>query len=99
MVSGVSMSAERRDFFAIDRFEGEYVILIGDDGKPYDVRRAELPASLREGSVLSVRMNKAGHPLWSDARLDVAEYDRRLENARQQLRDLKQRDPGGDITL
>lgn len=93
------MSAEKRGFFAVDRFEGKYVVLIGDDGTPHDVRRAELPASLREGSVLSVKLNDEGRPLWSGAQLDVAEYQRRLDNTRQRLRELKQRDPGGDITL
>jgi len=93
------MSAEKTGFFAVDRFEGKYVVLLGDDETAYDVRRAELPASLREGSILSVKLNEEGEPLWSDARLDVAEYQRRLENTRQQLRELKQRDPGGDITL
>jgi hypothetical protein len=93
------MSGEKRGFFAVDRFEGEYVVLIGDDETAYDVKRAELPASLREGSVLSVKQNEEGQLLWSDARLDVTEYQRRLENTRQQLRELKKRDPGGDITL
>ena len=93
------MSAEKRGFFAVDRFEGKYVVLIGDDGTPHDVRRAELPTSLREGGVLSVKLNEEGQPLWSDAQVDVAEYQRRLENVRQQLRHLRQRDPGGDVTL
>ena len=93
------MSAERRGFFAVDRFEQKYVVLIGDDGTAYDVRSAELPASLGEGSVLSVKLTDEGQPLWSDARLDIVEYQRRLDHTRQQLRELKQRDPGGDITL
>jgi hypothetical protein len=93
------MSPERRAFFAVDRFEHNYVVLIGDDGTPYDVTRSALPPALREGSVLSVRLADDGQPVWSDARPDLTEYQRRLDHARKQLGELKRRDPGGDITL
>jgi hypothetical protein len=36
----------------IDRFEGEFAILEGDDGKLFSALRENLPHGCREGSVL-----------------------------------------------
>lgn len=93
------MSSVERGFFVVDRFEGTYAVLIGDDGAVHDVIRADLPVAVQEGSVLSIKLNQGNQPQWSDARLDAAEYQRRIENTREQLQKLRQRDPGGDMTL
>jgi hypothetical protein len=86
-------------FFAVDRFEGRFVMLIADDGSAYEVPRAKLPKSLVEGSVVVVDLAEDGRPRWSEAKLDAVEMRRRVEHALAQLEQLRRTDPGGDVTL
>lgn len=39
-------------FYAVDRFEGEYAVCEGPDGKMHNFARVELPCGMREGDVL-----------------------------------------------
>ncbi|HKA58408.1 MAG TPA: DUF3006 domain-containing protein [Gemmatimonadales bacterium] len=85
-------------FYAVDRLEGKFAVVVGDDGKMIDVERSELPKQVREGSVLRVRTGATG-PDWSSAEIDRAEEERRRASARKILDELKRSDPGGDIQL
>jgi len=85
-------------FYAVDRLEGKFVIVVGDDGKSMDVERSKLPKGVREGTVLRVRIGPTG-PDWSGAEIDRAEERRRREETKQLLDEMKKSDPGGDIKL
>lgn len=61
--------------------------------------RVELPAGLREGSVLRIPFGAQNLPNWASAVIDKQEEHRRLKEAQDRLDDLKRGDPGGDITL
>lgn len=83
-------------YFAIDRVQGNTVVLVGDDGHTIEVARSALPASCREGTVLRV---SGEPPDWAHAVPDEAERMRRLDQARDTLRRLEETDPGGDVML
>ena len=87
------------EFFAVDRFEGQIAVLVGDDGTTYDLPRSRLPRPLREGDVLAVPMDERGTPDWPAATRDEAERSRRVGEMKKALDRLRSRDPGGDITL
>ena len=86
-------------FYAVDRIEGKVAVLIADDGATVEMARSALPARLREGSVLRVRLGANGQPDWPSAEIDSNEQQRRLKEARETLDEMKRSDPGGDITL
>lgn len=84
--------------YAVDRFEGEIAVLLGDDDSESTVRRQLLPAGLQEGSVLRVPIwNQV--PDWGRAVVDEAEQRRRDAEDQARQDRLRRRDPGGDITL
>ncbi len=85
--------------YTVDRLEGDIAVLLGDDGKTYDVARRELPKGAREGSVLRAPAGPKGAPDWSRAVLDEAERLRRLKETREQLDKLRKGSPKGDISL
>jgi hypothetical protein len=85
--------------FSVDRFEGSTAVVVADDGATYEVARSRLPRASREGSVLSVPLGEGARPQWERARLDAAETERRRSEGRELLRDLRRRDPGGDLAL
>ena len=90
------MSTERT--YVVDRIEGELVVLIEDDsGDRVNVDSWELPL-VSEGTVLRVSV-RDNQPQWSTAEPDADEANRRNEESRQILADLKKRDPGGSIEL
>ncbi len=41
-----------RNYYAIDRFEGESAVLVDDDERTITTARSRLPAGVREGDVL-----------------------------------------------
>ena len=86
-------------FYSVDRLERAVAVLVGDDGVGLDVLKKALPVSVREGLVLRVRLDAAGHPDWSSATIDDAERERRLQEARDRLKRLRGTDPGGDVVL
>ncbi len=85
--------------YAVDRIENERAVLVGDAGDTHEIPLAQLPGELREGVVLRVPMGEGGDPDWPAARVDEAETGRRLKEAERLLRELRRRDPGGDIEL
>jgi hypothetical protein len=85
-------------FFAVDRIEGRYAILVGDDGRQFELPLASLPAGTTEGTILAVPVH-TNSPAWSEAEIDAGERERRLEEAQARLKKLRQGDPGGDIIL
>lgn len=86
-------------YYVIDRFEGKIAVIVGDDGRTFDVRREQLPKGCREGTVLNVEAGGPDSPDWSGAAIDEAERARRMDRAREALRRLGDRDPGGDVRL
>jgi len=87
------------DWYAVDRIEADLVVLVGESGGEVSVPRRSLPSAVKEGVVLRVPMAAEGGPDWSGAYIDRAETERRLRERREVLRDLRRRDPGGDIEL
>lgn len=48
----VEMSMNHLKLYVVDRFEGQYAILVDSYSKTYDVLRDELPSDVREGDML-----------------------------------------------
>jgi hypothetical protein len=86
-------------FFAVDRVERKHAVLISDSGEQYSVPLTELPRAVGEGAVLRVPVSPTGQPDWPGARVDEVETTRRRAEAEELLRELRRRDPGGDIEL
>lgn len=85
---------------AVDRLEGRIAVLIGDDGREVELLRRQLPKDARrEGAILHVELDESGGPIWSTARVDREEEQRRLDDARRRLERLKATDSGGDFSL
>lgn len=85
-------------YYVVDRIEGNEAVVVGDDGRTFDVPKRDLPKGANEGAVL--RVDDKGEPIdWSRAEIDKAERDRRLKVARKRLDRLSETDPGGDIEL
>jgi len=85
-------------FYVIDRIEGKIAVVVGDDGRSFDVPKRQLPRGCREGTVLRVEA-RSGAINWSQAIIDDAERRQRLERGRETLRRLGETDPGGDVKL
>ena len=85
-------------FYVIDRIEGKVAVVVADDGRTFDVPRRTLPKGCREGTVLRIDA-ATDTPDWTEAAIDEAERVRRLERARDTVRQLSETDPGGDIEL
>jgi len=85
-------------FYVIDRIEGKIAVVVGDNGRSFDVPKRRLPHGSREGTVLRVE-ERDDTIDWSRAVIDDAERKRRLERARDALRRLGETDPGGDVEL
>ena len=89
---------DERQWYAVDRVEGDRAILIGDhDGQPVEIPLASLPFRIRERQVLRVPVDASGRPDWARSELDEAEGRRRLAEASARLERLRRRDPGRDI--
>ena len=85
--------------WVVDRVSKPLAVLVADDdGRGAEVPLAELPAAVREGSVLRVP-HPDGEPQWDAATLDEDLRQARLREAEAALARLRRRDPGGDITL
>lgn len=88
-----------QEWYAVDRIEGDQVVLVGDSGGEVAVQLDRLPSAVTEGAVLGVPVSASGGLDWDCARIDLAETQRRLREAREILEELRGRDPGGDIEL
>lgn len=67
-------------FFIIDRFEGDYAILLSDDQQLQQILRSDLPDEASEGSVLRYEQGR-----WQ---LDAAEYQARRQRIEQKMQRL-----------
>ena len=85
-------------YWVVDRVEGRTAVVVGDDGRGFEVPIGDLPRGTREGTVLRIEAEK-GTIDWSRAQVDNAERDRRLKAAREQLDRMRATDPGGDVEL
>jgi hypothetical protein len=85
----------------IDRIEGAVAILADDEGGGITLPLDRLPTgpAWAEGLVIRVPLDTAGRPDWRSAQPDHAETRRRLEEGADVLKRLRERDPGGDVTL
>ena len=84
---------------AVDRREGQTLVIVDDAGTKHDVPIAELPKTCRsEGAVLDVPY-KEGKPQWAKARRNHAEEQGRLREAGEAIVRLRKKDPGGDVSL
>jgi hypothetical protein len=98
------MSPEAREskpelVLALDRIEGPTAVLVDDSGRQTALPLDRLPKSIAEGDVLRVPLDHAQRPDWFAATVDAAETERRRVEARAALDRLKERDPGGDVSL
>ncbi|MGD8726385.1 MAG: DUF3006 domain-containing protein [Gemmatimonadales bacterium] len=89
------MPTER--YYAVDRIEGTIAVLIDDHGHSASVPVDRLPRGVDEGVVLRVTFEAENVPNWSRSTLDVAETQRRKQEAQGMLEQLEGRDPGGDV--
>lgn len=64
-------------FWVIDRFEGDFAILVADDRAVVQFPKANLPAGLKEGDVLRL-----------DLAVDEAETERRRAQIAKEAEDL-----------
>jgi hypothetical protein len=67
--------------------------------RPKGVATAYYVIDRIEGTVLRIDTTDRAFPDWTCAVIDEAERVRRLEQAREILKRLEDRDPGGDVTL
>lgn len=96
--SGAGEGGKTR-IWVVDRVAEPLAVLVADDdGRNAEVPLAQLPAAVREGSVLRVP-HADGEPQWDAAEVDEKLRRTRLNEAEAVLARLRRRDPGGDITL
>lgn len=90
---------EKTVFYVVDRIEGRFAVLAGDDGRQLDFVRKDLPKRAKEGSVLRVTVSAGGVPDFRAAVVDEEERKRRRDEARRAVDELAAGDPGGDVAL
>jgi len=86
-------------WYAVDRLEGDLLVLIDDDGRQVEQPVRTIPFRVKEGMVLRVPLDAQGQPDWRHAVRDEEERQRRLDEARARLERLRGQDPGGDVRL
>ena len=67
-------------YFAVTRIDGPTALLVDDDGHQIAVPLTRLPRTVSRGSLLSVPLDSAGTPAWSDSWIDEEEARRRLSD-------------------
>ena len=98
--AGLGRMSEPGGIWVVDRVEGDTVVLVEDGtGRTLDVARSLISVSVDEGTVLRVPATEEGGPDWGLAVADEELRERRLDEAREVLEQLKKRDPGGDVVL
>jgi hypothetical protein len=85
--------------YAVDRIRHRTALLVDDQQRQILVPTSRLPRELAEGHVLLVPVDEAGTADWGRARIDEAEGQRRKAEAEETIEELRERDPGGDVTL
>ena len=85
--------------WAVDRIEGDVVVLVSDaDSRAVQVSLTKLPEGTEEKSILHV-FERRDQPVWNSAVLDESIQIEKESDSEEIVEDLKQRDPGGDITI
>ena len=72
----------------IDRFESQWAVLETPDGKSLNYPRNLLPKGVKEGDVLDLNIE-----------IDQKATEKRMNNVKGLIEDLKRSDEGGDIQL
>ena len=86
--------------WVLDRIEGDTAVLVEDGtGRTLEVSRSLISVDVGEGTVLRVPATEDGGPDWGLAEPDEELRRERLVEARDILKDLRRRDPGGDVIL
>jgi hypothetical protein len=86
--------------FAVDRREGEYIVLIDDEGASLDVSASGLPSACRhEGAIIRVPIDGRGNLIWRSSMRDAGEEKRRIKDAENRLDRLGRSDDGKDVKL
>ncbi len=86
--------------YVVDSLTGYVASLIGeDDSRQVTIARNQLPLGITEGTVLRVSQKDDDTPDWPSAQINAAETERRVDEARSIIKELRKRDPGGDIEL
>jgi hypothetical protein len=83
----------------VDRIEGEVVVVELSDGRTLELPRWMLPLDLREGDVIAARVEHEGPHARLETWVDAGETERRRAAAKELVKRLSARDPGGDIEL
>ena len=78
-------------YYTVAGISGPVARLVDDDEHQIAVPVGRLPRATRDGSVLSVPLNTAGTPSWSDAEIDEGEAKRRLSNVTRETEDTPDR--------
>ena len=85
--------------WAVDRIEGDIAVLVSDaDSRAVQVSLTKLPEGTEEKSILHV-FERRDQPVWNSAVLDESIQIEKESDSEEIVEDLKQRDPGGDITI
>jgi len=85
--------------WAVDRIEGDVAVLVSDaDSRAVQVSLTKLPEGTEEKSILHV-FERRDQPVWNSAVLDESIQIEKESDSEEIVEDLKQRDPGGDITI
>ena len=92
------MSTEA-ETWVVDRFEGDIAVLVADSGEVVEAARRLLPRGSRVGVVLRVPRGGDRGLSWGEAVVDDEATRGRRGEAEGILKELRQRDPGGDVAL
>lgn len=84
----------KRQWWTLDRFEGEVAILINDNGGTVYVGRSDLPDGSVEGVVLSVPIAQDGSHDLSKAEIEHDSTSERRQQAHDLLEELRERKSG-----
>jgi hypothetical protein len=85
--------------YVVDQLDNDIATLVSDAGRTITLPKSRLPLQIAEGSVLRVPLDRGGALDWPAAWIDKEETRRRRNEAENMLRDLRDRDPGGDVKL
>ena len=83
----------------VDRFEEQFAVVEVDGGRYCDLPRWMLPDHASPDDVLSAAVDAAGDRTVITVRRDPDATRRAQDAAREAVRRLKQRDPGGNVNL
>ena len=85
--------------WAVDRIEGDVAVVVSDAGsRAVQVSLTKLPEGTEEKSILHV-FERREQPVWNSAVLDESIEIEKESESEEIVEGLKQRDPGGDITI